>query len=216
MDDTLLNCRTKSSTSVSHQIDTVRWDVVPSQFHLSWQLTQSTVVAIWPTPCPSCHCMTKAGFPEFSPVDNRGDEWDSDWRQMMQRLLGFLEHFGAPTMRVEVEAYEVVPRSGFAALLDFFPCAIVCGPHQRRLSLSILEQLLLTVDDDQYGEAVVDFGTPASISLCTGFGHPIFWLSLPGKSEASTLEAILTALAEGRRVEKTAVRWDTWFNDPRD
>ncbi len=196
------------ASSLPQQIETVSWSRVPDDIAPSWKPSTAALLAIWPTPCSGCQCMAKAGFAGLHEV---ADEWDRDWRKMVQRLLSCLATFGALSQEAEVEAYENVARSGFAAILDFFPFLLFCDQGRKRLSLSLLEQVLLAVDDDQFGDVVVDYGSPPKVSLRVGSGHPIFWLTLPDESVASTLGSILSAFADGREVEEATVSWRTWF-----
>ena len=196
------------SFPASPAIKAVLWSVIPSHTTPPRIPSSSTLVAIWPAPWDLCQCMVKAGFPDLGPVDSG---WDLDWRKMVERILACLGTFGTPSIITEIEVYEFVSRSGLAAILDYFPCSVLCGPRRKRLSLSLIEQLLFATDDDRLGDAVVGFGNPPSISLSMGFGHPIFWLSLPTESLESTVPVILAAVADGRRVTKTDVHWETWF-----
>jgi hypothetical protein len=209
MDKKYLNSNEEQSIPVARRIYTVNWSVLPSHFR---EQNYSALVAIWPTPCPLCACMKRAGIYGESKIN---EEWDAEWRQMVQRLLICLERFGEPSMRSEVKACEIVKRSGFAAILDYFPFSLIYGASEKKLTLSILEQLLLTMDDDQFGEAIVNFGNTPNISLSVGYGHHIFWLTFFEESGISLLDPILSFIADGRKLANTEVDWNAFFNDLR-
>ncbi|MCA9171129.1 MAG: hypothetical protein KDB23_25830 [Planctomycetales bacterium] len=120
-------------------------------------------LAIWPSPLNGDECFAQAGFTEFTETD---DAWDHAWRTIIEDVISDLSRYDSPVIRQPVLP---VTKSTLWERM--------CGASKYRdVTLTLLEQVALTTNDDRYSQVVVEFGSAPHISLVTCDGHPILWL----------------------------------------
>lgn len=145
-------------------IRSIYWDTVSSLYQHAWTSPPHTCHAVWPSPINADACFENAGFTEFEDTD---DQWDSDWRTIVELAIQYLSRFGTPAVRTPI--VPVVQNR----LLDR---VLKGSPKFTNVTLSLTEQLVLTMMDDQFPHAVIDFGNVPDATLVTGDGHPILWI----------------------------------------
>jgi hypothetical protein len=146
------------------------------------------VFALWPSPMTADTCFREAGFTDFGDGD---EQWDIDAAGLLSRLLDELCRFGAARLTSEpVEKHQ----SLFQRLL--------CRPEP----LSLREQIEVRTVYDEFPDCVVTFGESA-VTLRTGGGHHIFWISLP-RTEIAWLTAALPRIAGEHPLVRTDLKWD--------
>ncbi len=155
------------------------------------------MLAVWPAPHDADECLRLAGFTDFADTD---DAWDVEWRGIVERAVEQLAVHGAPRMRKRVEVEEVQARSILERLLR-------AKPPGRSLNLSMVEQLILLTEDDQFPDAVVEFGEACSVSLRTRGGHAVLWVAT-GSDVCLERDEFLKGLAEDRPIEQTDLDWN--------
>lgn len=178
----------------------LHWGLVPRHLAPLQCDAHSVLLAIWPAPHNDDECFRLAGFTDFiSDYTGPVDSWTDEWRSIVERAIDGLTAYGVPRMRQRVEVEEVQARSFLERLLR-------TKPPMRPVELSIIEQVILLTEDDQFPDAVVDFGEDSTISLRTFCGHAILWVTI-NDSVCLDRDAFLTALADGRPVERMDLKW---------
>ncbi|HSU54915.1 MAG TPA: hypothetical protein VLT36_12730 [Candidatus Dormibacteraeota bacterium] len=162
---------------------TVHWSPVPdaaSDTH--------TLYAVWPSPVTEDVCFREAGFTDFGDGD---EHWEGDAAGVLSRLLDELGGFGIPQLASEaVEKH----RSLFQRLLG------------RAEPLSLREQIQARAVYDEFPDCVIAFGD-SGVTLRTGNGHHIFWISLRGPDAPRFAEA-LPRIAGEHPLVRTDLRWE--------
>jgi hypothetical protein len=172
------------------RINTVYWCDLPAELT---DVEGERRFAIWPSPVEHDCCFEKAGFTEFSDSD---DQWDTEWKGVLFRLLRFMAQFGAHTL-LNANDVESPVRNWWGRLLSFQSPKIVLAP---------LERLLLSTVDDQFADAVITFGDPPLIVVRTGAGHPVVWLTIAPPTSLS-VSSLVRQIAEDRPVARLELDW---------
>ena len=149
-------------------IERLHWDAVvvstdidPSNRAMGW-------LAIWPSPIDADACFADAGFSQFTDTD---DAWDQQWRSIVADAISDLSTFGTPAIR-----RRIVPVTK-TSLMERF-----CGaPRHRDVHLTLIDQVVLASEDDNYPPAIVDFGNSRRITLVACDGHPVLWIRYNGQ-----------------------------------
>ena len=76
------------------RISRLNWGEV-SEGRPSWSGASGRLWAIWPSPVDHDLCFESAGFTEFSDTDA---SWDSEFADLVGRLMGILENLGSATL----------------------------------------------------------------------------------------------------------------------
>jgi hypothetical protein len=133
-------------------------------------------------------CFRNAGFTDFADAD---EAWDANAEGLLSRLLAEMSRYGEPRL---VSAALEQPQPWFRSLFrkpDVF---------------SLRDQISLPIQCDQLPECVVEFGE-SGISLRTGQGHHIFWITLPWRLN-DAFPALVATVAGPHPVLKTELQWD--------
>jgi len=163
----------------------VYWSQVPDEAAPRLARAGKRLFALWPGPVDPGSCLEAAGCRDAAVSDER---WELDAEAMLTRLLGELTRFGTP--HLVSEPYPVGPWwRGF-----FRP-----RPVDVRAQLELLLRL------DGLEDCTVGFGE-AGVTLRTGGGHHLFWVSLP-EGEAVAFPAILAGTAALHPVARADLDW---------
>lgn len=74
------------------------------------------------------------------------------------------------------------------------------------LSLSLVDQVLLSTEDDGFPPAVVDFGGEPSVTLAAGDGHPMLWI-FSGPNAGFSVRDLLSQLRPQRPHSQRRLDW---------
>ncbi len=144
--------------------------------------------ALWPSPMNDDACFRAAGFTDFGDGD---DNWDANAEGMLTRLLEALGGHGPPRlMSKPVEKHRPWYRRWFADPEVF----------------ALREQIELPLQWDELPDCVVGFGD-GGVTLRTGGGHHIFWITLPG-SDAAFFPEIVSRIAAPHPLVRTNLKWE--------
>lgn len=145
------------------------------------------VYAIWPSPVNPDVCFAAAGFTDFG---DREDEWDA---AMVDRLLAEMCAFGAPRLLSE-PLFPQVP--------------LLYRLFTRPDALPLKDQVMLPMLWDSCPDCVVAFGD-AGATVRTGFGHVIFWVTLPAGAvpRGEEAPAVVVRVAGGHPLVRTTLVW---------
>ena len=162
-------------------------------FTVHWSLvlpdsSGAALFALWPAPMNDDVCFRDAGFTDFGDAD---EAWDANAEGLLSRLLAEMSMHGEPRL---VSAALEQPQPWFRSLFrkpDVF---------------SLRDQISLPIQWDQLPDCVVEFGE-AGVSLRTGQGHHIFWITLPRRLR-DAFPALVHTVAGPHPVLKTDLRWD--------
>lgn len=180
------------------------WGCVPPHAAPAWGSAESALLAILPAPHSPDECLRVAGFAELAELD---DAWDAEWREIVERTVGWLEAYGSSRMPQPVEVREVQSRSLLDRLLGRTP--------SKPVDLSVVDQVILLTEDDQSSPAVVEFGEPTTASLRACDGHAILWISTSPEADLDR-HAMLAGIAGDRPIEKIDLAWDRLIGPPGD
>ena len=145
-------------------IHCVYWDSLPSTSGELPVASSWCVHVIWPSPIDSDACFQRAGFTEFA---DSNDEWDSEWRAIVNQTIAVLSRTGTPAIRKPI--VPVTENRLMSRLRKW-------APKYKDVVLPLAEQVVLATMDDQFGHAIVDFGKNGAAALLTGDGHPLLWI----------------------------------------
>jgi len=178
-------------------IEGIRWGHVPAAAAPAWVGPGGTLVALWPTPVDADSCFREAGFAEFADSD---EQWDDEWRRVVERLLGLLGQYGQARLLNREEVCSLRPRRWWEWLAFWLqPTEVV--------ELGAVDRVCLSAEDDRFGEAVMHFGDPPAVTLRTSWGHPILWVAAaPGVALSG--QVLAEGIAEGRPVIRQQLRWE--------
>jgi hypothetical protein len=162
-------------------------------FTIHWSRVQrpndaAALFALWPSPVNPDVCFQKAGFTDFGDGD---ENWDTDADGLLTRLLEVLSGYGLPRqMSKPAEKHLPWYRRPFSKpeVFDF------------------REQIELPLSWDDMPDCVVDFGA-SGISLRTGRGHHIFWITIPD-SQATSFPSIVARVAATHPIVQTDLKWE--------
>jgi hypothetical protein len=144
--------------------------------------------ALWPSPVNLDACFIKAGFTDFGDAD---ESWENNSDGLLTRLLGVLSSYGVPQlMSKPIERRQSWYRRLFTKA-EF---------------LDLRQQIELPLDWDSLPDCIVRFGE-TGVSLRTGSGHHIFWVTLP-HSEASSFPSLVGQVAASHPIARTELRWE--------
>lgn len=161
---------------------TVHWSPVPGGTE------GMALFAIWPSPTNDDVCFRKAGFTDFDDGDER---WDADAESLLTRLLEALVSYGpARLMSEPAEEHRSWFRRWFANAEVF----------------DLRQQIALPIQCDALPDCIVAFGE-SGVSLRTGSGHHIFWITLP-HAEASSFPTLARRVAASHPMVRTELRWE--------
>lgn len=160
---------------------TVHWSQVPRPDG------EPPLFALWPSPVNPDACFAAAGFTDFRDADAL---WEAEADALLTRLLAALGEHGDPR-QTSVAATRRLPW------------------YRRRFStpeaFDLRDQIELPLHDDNLPDCIIVFGT-TGVSLRTGSGHHIFWITLPGSSAADG-QALATRVAASHPVVQTDLDW---------
>lgn len=176
-------------------ITEIYWANVPSDVAPAWASASGRLMAVWPSPIDDDACFAAAGFTRFADTDGH---WDSEWKHIVGALLEVLRRFGEMRLlnRDDVFVGEH-RRKGWLARRRS-----VMEPE----TLSPLDRLVLSTQDDQFPDAVVTFGDVPKVTVRCGRGHPILWIALDSMA-AEIDDDILKFVADGRPVVRCDLKW---------
>lgn len=163
---------------------TFYWSL-PDPTHITYPLAAGQQwLAIWPSPVNPDMCFEAAGWREFGDQDAA---WEVDAAAFQARLLTALEaQFGAPQL-----------------LNTPLRSARKWWSRQPAPPLALSEQVSLPMAWDHLPDCLLTFGT-AGVSLRTGNGHHLYWLTLPQAIEPT---AWLSAVAGDFPLRRGEMRW---------
>lgn len=161
---------------------TIHWSPVPGS------ADGKELFALWPSPMNDDACFREAGFTDFGDGD---ESWDAEAESLLTRLL--------------------------AALSSYGPLHLISEPAERRQSwfrrlftraevFDLRHQIELPIQWDELPDCVVAFGD-SGVSLRTGCGHHIFWITLPCR-EASSFPSLVSRVASSHPTIQTELRWE--------
>jgi hypothetical protein len=165
------------------EIKRLYWTVHPAA-ECSWAPTGAggRVLALLPGPVDHDACLGGQGFSDFA---DTSEAWDSELREIIEKLLVLGERSGPATL--VAGDYPVRYR-------------YVLGiPVLRQRSTSVAQALLCSALDDQFPPCAVAFGEPPALMLRTAGGHPFVWIwqAVPD----ATPDGLLQHIAGGRPLE---------------
>ncbi|MFN9714025.1 MAG: hypothetical protein ACK57G_09545 [Planctomycetota bacterium] len=166
---------------VAGQVFTVHWSLVSSDS------AGAALFVLWPAPMNHDVCFRDAGFTDFADAD---EAWDANAEGLLSRLLAEMSTYGEPRL---VSAALQQPQPWFRSLFrkpDVF---------------SLRDQISLPIQWDQLPDCVVEFGE-SGVSLRTGQGHHVFWITLPCRLK-DAVPAMVHTVAGPHPVLKTELRW---------
>jgi hypothetical protein len=161
---------------------TIHWSRVPKSDE------NMALFALWPSPVNHDVCFQQAGFTVFGDGD---ESWDTDAEGLLTRLLEVLSGYGVPQQTSKpAEKHRPWYRRPFSkpGILDF------------------REQVELPLRWDDMPDCVARFGT-SGVSLRTGRGHHIFWITMPD-SEAASFPSIVARVAASHPIVQTDLKWE--------
>lgn len=142
------------------------------------------LLGIWPSPVNPDACFAAAGWTEFGDQDAA---WETDAAAFQTRLLTTLEtQFGTPQL-----------------LSPPLRASRKWWSRQPAPLLPLAEQVGLPMDWDHLPDCLLAFGT-SGISLRTGNGHHLYWLTLPQTVEPA---AWLSVVAGDLPLRRGEMRW---------
>ena len=156
-------------------ITRVNWaevvDARPAWATPGWKLW-----AVWPSPIDHDGCFAAAGFRDFADSD---DDWWSDFRDLVERLLDSLES------------------DRLALVSGQYPV------EHGRVRPSLVDALVAAATDDNFEPCVVGAGAPPDRALRTSDGHPIVWIN----QLSGDITALLSKAARGRDCANLQLAW---------
>src|SRR4029453_13083633 len=69
----------------------IHWCEIPATIAPQWANPADTLLALWPSPVDDDCCFAGARFSEF---DDSDEQWDAEWKAMVERMLEALNDFG--------------------------------------------------------------------------------------------------------------------------
>lgn len=72
--------------------------------------------------------------------------------------------------------------------------------------MSLVDQVLLSTEDDGFPPAVVDFGGEPSVTLAAGDGHPMLWI-FSGPNAGFSVRDLLSQLRPQRPHSQRRLDW---------
>jgi hypothetical protein len=148
------------------------------------------LLAIWPSPVNADECFAAAGFTDFGDSDAT---WDAESARALERLIEELRSFGEPALLSE----PIAPRAPVIS-------RIFAAPPP----LPLLEQITLPTQWDSCPDCVVAFGE-GGVTLRTGSGHMLYWVTLPAESVPADGQApsLLARVAGAHPLLQTTLDW---------
>jgi hypothetical protein len=148
----------------------------------------TALFALWPSPVNDDACFRAAGFMDFGDAD---ENWDADAGRLLTGLLAVLNSYGPPRLLSRpVEKHVPWYRRPFAKSEVF----------------DLRQQIELPIQWDELPDCTVSFGG-SGVSLRTGRGHHIFWITLP-ESEAGSFPALVDRVAASHPIARTDLKWE--------
>jgi hypothetical protein len=161
---------------------TVHWSPVPGA------LEGEELFALWPSPMNDDVCFREAGFKDFGDGD---ESWDTDADGLLTRLLEVLSSYGPPRIITEPTArHQSLCRRLFTKAEVF----------------DLRQQIELPMQWDELPDCIVSFGE-SGVSVRTGSGHYIFWITLP-HSDAASFPRLAARVARQHSLVRTELRWE--------
>jgi hypothetical protein len=177
-------------------IDAICWDEIPAERFPAWPGTSGVVAALWPSPVDGDYCFAQDGFSQFADSD---EQWDQQWRRVVQQLVDALGRFGRPRLPNGNDVLRHPMRGWWDRLLPW-------DPPTEAVDLPLVDRVILSTEDDRLPHAVVQFGEPPVATLRAGNGHPLLWVAgAPG--EMLPGEDLARKISEGRPVVRHQLRW---------
>jgi hypothetical protein len=162
-----------------------------------------TPLALWPSPVDADSCFAQDGFGQFADLD---EQWDQEWRRVVQQLVDALGRFGGPRLPKGNDVFRYRNRGWWDRLLPW-------NPPLEAIELLPVDRIILSGQDDRLPHALVYLGEPPVAALCAGNGHPLLWVAgIPGVTIPA--EELARDVSEGRPVVRHQLRWNrllwTW------
>jgi hypothetical protein len=180
---------------MQNSIHTIYWDAFRwNSQDADWPQGEE-VLAIWPAPVNADACFAEAGFTDF---DDSDEQWEQEWQEMIGRLLAFLKRYGEPRAVRSPEVF--LAQSALRRL-----ASRILGRKQPPLELSILQQITVVTQDDQFGDVLLCFGQEGKAGLWTGTGHEV--LVVKGVESQTGRQELLADLAENRPLVHRKLDW---------
>jgi hypothetical protein len=177
-------------------IEAICWDELSAERHPAWPDTAAMVAALWPSPVDRDYCFAQDGFAQFADSD---EQWDREWRRVVQQLLNTLGRFGRPWLPNGKDLFQYRIRGWWDRLLPW-------GPPTEAMELPPVDRVMVSARDDRLPQALVHFGEPAAASLRAGNGHALLWVAgSPGVRISG--QDLAHEVAEGRPVVRHQLRW---------
>ena len=161
---------------------TVHWSPVPGA------TDGAELFALWPSPMNDDVCFREAGFTDFGDGD---ESWDTDAESLLTRLLEELGSYGLPRLKSKpAERHQSWYRR----------------PFTKDEAFNLRQQIELPMQWDELPDCIVAFGE-SGVSLRTGRGHHIFWITLP-HSDAPSFLSLAGRVAASHPIVRTVLRWE--------
>ncbi len=161
---------------------TIHWSQVPGP------ADRGALFALWPSPVNPDVCFREAGFTDFGDGD---ESWDADADGLLTRLLEVLSSYGAPCLISRpAERQKTWYRRLFTKAEVF----------------DLRQQIELPIESDEVPDCIVSFGE-SRVSLRTGSGHHIFWITLP-HLESASFPSLVGRVAASHPTARTELRWE--------
>ena len=188
-----MGCASATNAQSPGPTSTLRARAVVSVFTVHWSPVSraengAELFALWPAPMNDDVCFRAAGFTDFDDADY---SWDANADAVLDRLLGILSHYGQPAL------ISKPAERAQSWLQSLFRKAEVFGMR---------EQIVVPMNWDGLPDCVVAFGS-SGITLRTGKGHHIFWITVPAEC-AMKFSDVAQQVAGSHPLLRTDLRWD--------
>ena len=180
------------------RIHRIHFGPVPPEEAPVWVDQRHELFAVWPAPIDADVCFKEAGFDDFADSD---EHWDAAFERLIASVVGELARLGAPRIANPIRVQR--PLSLWDGIRAKQPVEDVPP---------LLEQVRITTEDDRYPDTYVTFGDPPVASLRTGFGHPIFWMTID-RSVGLDPAAFAERVADGLPTAETRLDWSRLVPD---
>jgi hypothetical protein len=167
----------------------IHWSTVDPRLTPRLAHGDGRLVPVWPAPVNDDACFRAAGFTDFADAD---EAWDREADRFLQRLVDELSRFGPPRIRQAAE-----PRRSWWQRLF--------GARSR--APDMLETIRAPADWDHLPDTVVEFGA-SPVTLRTGGGHLLLWLTIPDSEMDAFVTDTLPGIAAPHPLVRTDLAWE--------
>jgi hypothetical protein len=184
-------------------IEAICWDEIPAEHFQASPAGSGLVAALWPSPVDADACFAQDGFAHFADCD---EQWDREWRRVVQQVVDALTRFGAPHLPNGKDMFRYRMRGWWDQLLPW-------NPPLEAVKLPLVDRVILSAEDDRLPHAIVHFGEPPAATLRACNGHPLLWIS-GTPALAIPTEDLAREVSNGRPIVRHPLRWNrllwTW------